>query len=136
MAPSSSRWARASAQDCSSTATSTGAHTSPPERAIRSQVKRATGQKMSAAEALARAKRKPRLACATKDAVEYLGTLAVTMVALLDPEAILFGGGTSMPAGLGSDSQLFGALWGVENMIDRPKNRRPAEQDPPQRSAR
>jgi glucokinase len=130
------------------------------KRAIRNKVERATGQKMSAAEALARAKRKPRLARATKDAVEYLGTLAVAMVALLDPEAILFGGGTSkageallervrrrvaarlelrarlMPAGLGSDSQLFGALWGVENMIDRPKNRRSAEKDPPQRSAR
>jgi glucokinase len=110
------------------------------KRTIRSKVKRATGQKMSAAEALARAKRKPRLARATEDAVEYLGTLAVEMVALLDSEAILFGGGTSnageallervrrrvasrlelrarlMPAGLGSDSQLFGALWGVEKL--------------------
>jgi glucokinase len=124
------------------------------KRAIRSKVKRATGQKMSAAEALARAKRKPRLARATKDAVEYLGALAVAMVALLDPEAILFGGGTSnageallervrrrvaarlelrarlMPAGLGSDSQLFGALWGVENMTDLPKNKRSAEKSP------
>ena len=70
---------------------------------------------------------------------------------LLDPEAIRFGGGTSkageallervrrrvaarlelrarlMPAGLGSDSQLFAALWGVEKLMDQPHDRQSAE---------
>ena len=107
------------------------------KRAIKKKVKRVTGEKMSAAEALEQSRRRPRIERATRDVVEYLSTSVVAICSLLDPEAILFGGGTSeageallerirqrvpprlllrarlLLAGLGSDSQLYGALWGA-----------------------
>ena len=107
------------------------------KRAIKKKVKRVTGEKMSAAQALEQSRRKPRLERATRDVIEYLSTSVVAICSLLDPEAILFGGGTSdageallerirqrvpprlllrarlLLAGLGSDSQLYGALWGA-----------------------
>lgn len=108
------------------------------KNAIKKQAKRATGEKLSAAEALERAGTERRLQRATKKAVAYLSTSVVALSSSLDPEAILFGGGTSqagegllkriretvaphlvvrarlMLAGLGSESQLYGALWGAE----------------------
>ena len=123
------------------------------KRAIKRQAKRVTGEKMSAAEALAEAKREPRLERATRKVVEYLSTSVVAIASLLDPEAIIFGGGTSnagkplidrvreqiaphplfrarlLLAGLGSDSQLHGALWGaakVAGLIPEDKRRTPS----------
>jgi predicted NBD/HSP70 family sugar kinase len=113
------------------------------KRAIKKKVKEATGEKMSAAEALVQAKSERRLERATRDVVEYLGTSVVAISSLLDPEAILFGGGTSnagkallervrqraapdlvvhprlLLAGLGSESQLYGALWGAAGLLER-----------------
>lgn len=107
------------------------------KNAIKKTVKRVTGKKLSAAEALARARSKPRLLRATRPAVEQLTAAVVAIAALLDPEAIIFGGGTSdagaallsrirkevrkhleteprlVPAKLRSDAQLYGALWGA-----------------------
>lgn len=112
------------------------------KRAIKRSAKRVTGEKMSAADALAESKREPRLERATRKAVEYLGTSVVAIASLLDPEAIIFGGGTSnagkplldrvreqiaprplfrarlLLAALGSDSQLHGALWGAAKVAD------------------
>jgi len=112
------------------------------KRAIKKKVKRDTGEKMSAAEALEQSRRKPRLERATRDVVEYLSTSVVAICSLLDPEAILFGGGTSeagapgtdsparspaaplarapVLAGRGSDSQLYGALWGAAKAAHLP----------------
>jgi predicted NBD/HSP70 family sugar kinase len=112
------------------------------KRAIKRSAKRVTGEKMSAAEALAKSTRLPRLERATRKVVEYLSTSVVAIAALLDPEAIIFGGGTSnagkplldrvreqiaphplfrarlLLANLGSDSQLYGALWGAAKVAD------------------
>jgi glucokinase len=108
------------------------------KRAIKKMVRKATGEKLSAADALGRAARKRSLARATRPVVAYLSATVVAISALLDPEAILFGGGTSeageallkrvreaipqhlvvrarlMLAGLGSKAQLYGALWGAQ----------------------
>jgi len=108
------------------------------KRAIKKMVRRATGEKLSAAEALERAASKRSLARATRPVVAYLSASVAAISSLLDPEAILFGGGTSeageallkrireaipphlvvrarlMLAGLGSKAQLYGALWGAQ----------------------
>ncbi len=80
---------------------------------------------MSAAEALEQAAEKRRLRRATRKVVEYLSASVMAISSVLDQEAILFGGGTSeageallarirlIRAGLGTDSQLYGALWGA-----------------------
>jgi len=107
------------------------------KQAIRKRVSRVTGKKLSAAEALARARTKARFARATQPVVEHLSAAVVAITALLDPQAIIFGGGTSeagaslisrvrkearehletlprlMPAKLRGDAQLYGALWGA-----------------------
>jgi glucokinase len=105
------------------------------KRAIKRDAERATGRRMSAAEALEQAAEKRRLRRATRKVVEYLSASVMAISSVLDPEAILFGGGTSeageallgrirkrvaplfgtrlIRAGLGTDSQLYGALWGA-----------------------
>ena len=50
---------------------------------------------MSAAEALEQAAEKRRLRRATRKVVEYLSASVMAISSVLDPEAILFGGGTS-----------------------------------------
>jgi predicted NBD/HSP70 family sugar kinase len=111
--------------------------------AIKRRARRATGKKLSAAEALERAATERRLRRATGDVVEYLGASVVAISSMLDPEAILFGGGTSeagetllkrvresvaprhvvrarlMFAGLGTDAQAYGALWGAVRALTR-----------------
>jgi len=115
------------------------------KRSVKKKVKRATGKKMTAAEALA--KSEPRIEKATRAVVDYLSSCVVAISSLIDPEAILFGGGTSdageallrkvrdqiaphlvirprlMLAGLGSDSQLHGALWGAREVLSRARAR-------------
>ena len=107
------------------------------KQAIKKMVRRATGARLSAAEALGRAATRRRLARATRPVVSYLSACVTAISSLLDPEAILFGGGTSeageallerireaipphlvvrsrlMLAGLGWKAQLYGALWGA-----------------------
>ncbi len=124
------------------------------KRAIAAEVKRATGKKMSAADVLARAPRSPKLERATREVVEHLSTLVIALSALLDPEAILFGGGTSkageallgrvrervasryvlraslLAAGLGTRSQLYGALRGAEELVRRPRRSRTRSRPP------
>jgi glucokinase len=108
------------------------------KRAIKKDAERATGRRMSAAEALEQAAEKRRLRRATRKVVEYLSASVMAISSVLDPEAILFGGGTSeageallgrirkrvaplfgtrlIRAGLGTDSQLYGALWGAQKV--------------------
>lgn len=108
------------------------------KQVIKKMVRRATGEKLSAAEALARAATKRRFARATRPVVAYLSACVGAISSLLDPEAIVFGGGTSeageallqrireaipphlvvrsrlMLAGLGWKAQVYGALWGAQ----------------------
>ncbi|MFL5312127.1 MAG: ROK family protein [Myxococcales bacterium] len=117
------------------------------KRAIKKMVRRATGEKLTAAEALERAATKRRLARATKPVIAYLSASVAAISALLDPEAILFGGGTSkagdaflarvreaippqlvvrarlMLAGLGPKAQLYGALWGAQQAASASRRR-------------
>jgi len=117
------------------------------KRSIQKKAKRATGEKMSAAEALAKSQGEPRLERVTEDVVEYLSSLTVAICSLLDPEGIIFGGGTSkageallkrvreraeassairarlLLAKLGSESMLYGALWGAAKIADVPEEK-------------
>lgn len=111
------------------------------KRAIKRAARRASGDDLSPAEAFARAPRERRLERATREPVAYLGGLVIALVALLDPEAIVVGGGTSKAgdalmrrlreavprelahrtrlvlAGLGARSPLYGALWGAREAL-------------------
>jgi glucokinase len=111
------------------------------KRALKKTVRRETGKKLTAAEALHRAAKERRLERVTREFIDYLSTSVVAISSLLDPEAIVFGGGTSkageallkrvreavapnhvvrarlMLAGLGSEAQLYGALWGAQNAL-------------------
>ena len=113
------------------------------KNAIKKRVSRAIGKKLNAAEALARARKKSRLARATQPVIEQLTGAVVAIGALLDPQAIIFGGGTSeagaallsrlrkevrgyletvprlMLAKLRGDAQLYGALWGAIHASQR-----------------
>jgi predicted NBD/HSP70 family sugar kinase len=112
------------------------------KRAVKKVARRATNEDLSAADALARAEREPRLERATREIVVSLASVVVALSALLDPEAILVGGGTGkagdallgrvrreiprslrrtrlMEAGLGSRSPVYGALWGAEQVRRR-----------------
>jgi glucokinase len=120
--------------------------------AIKKRVNRVTGKKLSAAEALARAGRKRRLARATQPVIEQLTGAVIAIATLLDPEAIIFGGGTSQAgaallsrvgeearpylesrprlirAKLRGDAQLYGALWGaIHASATAPRNRHHAD---------
>jgi predicted NBD/HSP70 family sugar kinase len=106
------------------------------KRVLKRTARRIFGEKLTTAEAFTRARRDERLRRATRKPVDYLAGLVIALAALLDPEAILLGGGTSeageallrrlrrrIPrhlartrlalAGLGARSPLYGALWGA-----------------------
>ena len=104
---------------------------------IRERVREATGEEMSAAEALRRAVEDERLAPIAEEVIDYVAMAVIAIVALLDPEAIIFGGGTSesgdalidpvrervereltmrpalMRSVLGAEAQLHGAVFGA-----------------------
>ena len=116
------------------------------KQSIKKKAKKATGKKMSAAEALAKSRRTRALRPVADDVVEHLSSSVVAISALLDPEAIIFGGGTSkageplikmvrervapsrvraelLLAKLGSESQLYGALWGAQQVVSSSRRR-------------
>ena len=121
------------------------------KKTIKKKVKKVTGKKMSAAEALERAEKDRSLRPVARDVVDHLGTCVVAISSLLDPEAIVFGGGTSQAGEpllkmvrervaplhvvrahltlgeLGSAAQVYGALWGAKQVMHaRRITRRPA----------
>lgn len=118
-------------------------------RTLRKRAKDEAGEEMSAAEAIDRGAEAIEgnggdddLAPLAGDAIEYVAMAAVTIAALLDPEAIILGGGTSeagaalidpvrdlvarelpvppaiMHAVLGPDAQLHGAVFGALWQLD------------------
>ncbi|HWE24221.1 MAG TPA: ROK family protein [Myxococcales bacterium] len=119
------------------------------KREIKKKAKKATGKKMSAAEVLERAEKIRALRPVARDVVEHLSTSVVAISSLLDPEAIVFGGGTSqagepllkmvrervaplhvvrarlMLGELGSSAQLYGALWGAQRVSRRRQRQTP-----------
>ncbi len=104
---------------------------------IRNEAKRASGEEMAAAEALHRAEEDERLAMIAEEVADHVAIAVINIAALLDPEAIVFGGGTSsagedlldrvrarvereLPTGpalihsvLAEDAQLHGAVFGA-----------------------
>jgi glucokinase len=104
---------------------------------IRRAAKQATGDDLSAADALRRAERDARLRPLADRVADYLAIVVIQIGALLDPEAVIFGGGTVqagdwflqqvrdrvcreldpapalIPSILGEDAQLHGAVFGA-----------------------
>jgi glucokinase len=106
-------------------------------QAIRDQAAHVAGVPLSAAEALRRAAEDERLEPLADRVADYVAIGVINIAALLDPEAIIFGGGTSSAGGallnrvqarvkrelpirpkllyssLGEDAQLEGAILGA-----------------------
>lgn len=110
--------------------------------AIRAKAKETTGEEMSAADALIRAAEDERLVPIRDEVADYLAMATISIQALIDPQAIVFGGGTAeagehliapvrerlereltmrpalMPSVLGKDAQLHGAVFGALWQLD------------------
>ena len=108
---------------------------------IRERAKEATGEELSAADVLRRADDET-LAPLAAEVIDHVAMAVVAIVALLDPQAIIFGGGTAeagealidpvrerverelsmrpalMRAVLGKDAQLHGAVFGALWQLD------------------
>jgi predicted NBD/HSP70 family sugar kinase len=104
-------------------------------KTLRRRARQATGESLSAAEAIALGDAEPDLAPLAEDAVDDLALAMVAIAALLDPEAIIVGGGTAeageallgrartwveretaapprmLAAALGPEAQLYGAVF-------------------------
>jgi glucokinase len=103
-------------------------------KTLRRRAKQATGDDLSAAEVISRAENDAELAPMSDEVDDYLAMAIIAIAALLDPEAIIVGGGTAeagedlldpvrervareVPAlpiiiasALGSEAQLYGAV--------------------------
>ena len=104
---------------------------------IRKEVKRVSGEEMGAADALHRSEEDERLSRIADEVADYVAIAVINMTALLDPEAMIFGGGTAsagedlldrvrerverelptcpalIHSVLGEDAQLHGAVFGA-----------------------
>jgi glucokinase len=110
--------------------------------AIRERAQAATAEEMSAVEALTRATSDERLARLAAEVADYLAMAVIAIAALLDPAAIVFGGGTAeageallkpvrrrverelsvrpvlICSALGEEAQLHGAVFGALWQLD------------------
>ncbi len=104
---------------------------------IRAQARQVTRQRLSAASAISQARTDRRLRPLSRRVVDYLAMTVINLTAVLDPQAIIFGGGTVsagddflervrervereirfvpalMRSVLGEDAQLHGAVFGA-----------------------
>lgn len=104
---------------------------------VRARAAAAIGEEVSAAETLRRAGEDERLLPLATEVIDHVAMAVIAIVALLDPEAIVFGGGTAeagealidpvrdrverelrarpalMRSVLGKDAQLHGAVFGA-----------------------
>jgi predicted NBD/HSP70 family sugar kinase len=104
-------------------------------KSLRKRAQQATGAKLSAAEALIHAEEDEELAEMADEVADYLAMAVIAIAALLDPEAIIVGGGTAeagedlldpvrervarevakppilVASALGSEAQLYGAIF-------------------------
>jgi glucokinase len=103
-------------------------------KSLRRRARQATGADLSAAEAITYAEEDGALAAMADEVADYLGMAIIAIAALLDPEAIIVGGGTAeagedlldpvrervarevsappllIASAFGSDAQLYGAV--------------------------
>jgi glucokinase len=111
-------------------------------QAIRNQAEDLAGEPLGAAEALKRSEEDERLEPLLEKVADYVALAVINISALLDPDAIIFGGGTSsagaalfdrvreratgeltirptlLRSALGEDAQLEGAVLGARFQID------------------
>ena len=111
-------------------------------KTIRAKAKEAGGEDLSAADALERADEDVELAPIAEEVVDHVAMAVIALAAVLDPEAVIFGGGTAeagarlvepvrariaaelpappalMHAVLGADAQLHGAVFGALWQLD------------------
>jgi glucokinase len=104
-------------------------------KSLRRRAKQATGADLSAAEAIAYAEEDTTLAKIADEVADYLAITVIAIAALLDPQAIIVGGGTAeagedpldpvrervarevsappplIASALGPDAQLYGAVF-------------------------
>ena len=64
-------------------------------KTLRRRAKQATGDDLSAADAISRADEDAELAAVADEVADYLAMAVIAIAALLDPEAIIVGGGTA-----------------------------------------
>jgi predicted NBD/HSP70 family sugar kinase len=111
---------------------------------LRHRAKQATGDDLSAADVISRAEDDAELAAMADEVDDYLAMAIIAIAALLDPEAIIVGGGTAeagedlldpvrarvsreVPAlpliiasALGSEAQLYGAVFAALQKSGKP----------------
>jgi glucokinase len=104
-------------------------------RTLRARAEEATGEEISAAEAITASNDDADLAVVAHDVIDYLAMTVIAISSLLDPPLIVLGGGTAeagydlvtpvrervalelarepviVPARLGSEAQLYGAVF-------------------------
>lgn len=104
-------------------------------RTLRARAEDATGEELSAAEAIVAGADDPDLAQIAEDVIDYLAITVIAIASLLDPPLIVLGGGTAeagsdlitpvldrarqelartpriVPAKLGAEAQLYGAIF-------------------------
>ena len=113
-------------------------------KTLRRRAKQATGDDMSAAEVVTHADDDEELAAMADEVADYLAMAIIAIAALLDPEAIIVGGGTAeagedlldpvrervarevsappliIASAFGSEAQLYGALFSALQSIAQP----------------
>ncbi len=113
-------------------------------KTLRRRAKQATGDDLSAADVISRADEDAELAAMADEVDDYLAMAIIAIAALLDPEAIIVGGGTAeagedlldpvrervareVPAlpliiasALGSEAQLYGAVFAALQKSGKP----------------
>ena len=111
-------------------------------RALRARARDATGAEMRPVDIVPGADVDPRLRSVARDVADDLAVTVIAIAALLDPEAIIVGGGTAagseallarvrervkdelwiepvlVLAALGEESQLYGAIYGAMTRLD------------------
>ena len=111
---------------------------------LRRRAKQATGDDMSAAEVVTHADDDEELAAMADEVADYLAMAIIAIAALLDPEAIIVGGGTAeagedlldpvrervarevsappliIASAFGSEAQLYGAVFSALQSIAQP----------------
>ena len=110
--------------------------------ALREETKQAAGKRLNVTEAFQKAERNARLEKVAERAADYIAIAVINIAALLDPEAVIFGGGTAaageplfdrvrsrverelrvcpalIRSPLGEDAQLHGAVFGALWQLD------------------
>ena len=113
-------------------------------KSLRRRAKQVTGDDLSAAEVISQAENDAKLAAMADEVDDYLAMAIIAIAALLDPEAIIVGGGTAeagedlldpvrervarevpvlpiiIASAVGSEAQLYGAVFAALHDVAKP----------------